>query len=932
MKARRLATRRGQIACCGLLLPLGVAIGAGAQQQEPQSVVKLDKVEVTGSNIRRIEGESGLPLQVITREELQIGGVQTMQELLERISANQSFGAFNEAKGVGSTLVGFTAASLRGLGSQRTLVLMNGRRLAPYALSGGQSVDLSGIPASAIERVEVLKDGASAVYGTDAIGGVINFILRKDYQGAEVNTNYYATDEGGGNNWRVSGTAGLGDLAKDKYNFFVSADYFKQDPLKASQRESTKTAYLPGLGLDKTQGTSFPANIAQFDLYTGEPPYGFTGQRNPTIPYPGGPTATSCAPPYSFPKLPPPANAKYRCGFDYASVSETIPESEKTHVVGRLTWQIDADNQLFAEGSYYWAKFTQRVPPTPVASYETIPYVPLSMALPPTSPYYPTAFVAGLPGGDPTLPLELIYRTVELGPRTDQAKVDQWNTVVGLQGTVKGWDYQLAANYTTNQQIDSYVSGWVYASKFGELLRSGVVNPFAANTPEVLDLMRATQITGQANDNRATNYGADFKLANTVYDLPSGPIAVALGVEGRRESLEQSNSDFIISGDALSTGGAVATLPAAHRTVWSLFGEVNVPIVMTVEVNVAVRYDRYSDFGGTTNPKVTLRWQPARTLMLRGAYGTGFRAPTLSDMFQPPSLNFGQYLKDPARCPVTGEDSPECLGLYQIKEGGNPALQPETSQQVNAGLVLAPTAQLSASLDYYWVRVENVIQVVPEDTILDPADYVQWGDYVVRFPPDPAHPDLPGRIAYVVQYPTNVGTITTSGIDINVQWRSPQTPMGQFAVGLNGTYVFDYTHTGLESSLVPPSVGTRGPDGAIARYRQYTQLNWTLWAMGCDAREHVPNRLLRPSPFDPAENTADPSGCTTRNVGSYTVWDLQGRYTGFRNMTLTLGTRNALDTPPPLSNQSNRAQVGIDPTYADPRGRMFYGAVRYAFK
>ena len=120
-------------------------------------------------------------------------------------------------------MVGFTAASLRGLGSQRTLVLMNGRRLAPYALSGGQSVDLSGIPASAIERVEVLKDGASAVYGTDAIGGVINFILRKDYQGAEVNTNYYATDEGGGNNWRVSGTAGLGDLAKDKYNFFVSA-------------------------------------------------------------------------------------------------------------------------------------------------------------------------------------------------------------------------------------------------------------------------------------------------------------------------------------------------------------------------------------------------------------------------------------------------------------------------------------------------------------------------------------------------------------------------------------------------------------------------------------------------------------------------------------------------------------------------------------
>ena len=536
MRTRMLAERRRRIVTGSFLL--GAAMSAAAQQ-DMREVVKLDKVEITGSNIARVEGESGLPVQVITREELLNGGVQTMQELLERISANQSFGAFNEAKGVGSTLVGFTAASLRGLGSQRTLVLMNGRRLAPYALSGGQSVDLSGIPASAIERVEVLKDGASAIYGTDAIGGVINFILRKDYQGAEINANYYATDQGGGNNGRVNVTAGHGDLAKDKYNVFVSADYFKQDPLKASQRESTKTAYLPGLGLDKTSGASFPANIAQTDLYTGET-YGFTGALNPTIPFPGGPTATSCAPPYSFPKLPPPANAKYRCGFDYASVIETIPESEKAHVVGRLTWQIDADNQLFAEGSYYYGKFTQRVAPTPVASFDTMPYVPLSMALPPTSPYYPTAFVAGLPGGDPTHPLELIYRTVELGPRTDQAKVDQWNAVVGLQGTVKGWDYQLAANYTANQQIDSYVSGWVYASKFGELLRSGVVNPFAANTPAVLDLMRATQITGQANDNRATNYGADFKLANTVYDLPSGPIAVALGVEGRRESLEQS--------------------------------------------------------------------------------------------------------------------------------------------------------------------------------------------------------------------------------------------------------------------------------------------------------------------------------------------------------------------------------------------------------
>src|SRR6266567_1869807 len=230
-KAMRCQMRRSVTVAAALFASVSLPVIA---QQNAATVFQLEKVLVTGSNIRRIEGESGLPVQVITHEELTNGGVQTVQELLDRISANQSFGGFNEAKGEGSLLVGFTAASLRGLGSQRTLVLMNGRRLAPYALSGGQSVDLSGIPISALEKVEILKDGASAVYGTDAIGGVINFILRKDFQGAEVNANYYATDRGGGNNGRVNLTVGRGDLAKDKYNFFVSADYFKQDPLKAA--------------------------------------------------------------------------------------------------------------------------------------------------------------------------------------------------------------------------------------------------------------------------------------------------------------------------------------------------------------------------------------------------------------------------------------------------------------------------------------------------------------------------------------------------------------------------------------------------------------------------------------------------------------------------------------------------------------------------
>ena len=205
-------------------------------------------------------------------------------------------------------------------------------------------------------------------------------------------------------------------------------------------------------------------------------------------------------------------------------------------------------------------------------------------------------------------------------------------------------------------------------------------------------------------------------------------------------------------------------------------------------------------------------------------------------------------------------------------------------------------------------------------------DYATWAPgYVVRDSPDAQYPDLPGKIAYVVQYQTNVGTVTTSGIDISLQWRGPGTPIGRFSLSVNGTYVIDFSQGGFESARVPPSVGTRGIFGAITRYREYGQLNWMSGPWGATLANTYQSGYSEPCLM------FDPSGCMTRRVASYSVWDLQGRYTGFRDATLTLGIRNALNTAPPLSNQGNSFQVGIDPTYADPRGRMFYGAIRYKF-
>jgi len=903
--------RKAVVTACGGALAAVAQGGLADEFSEPRGSIRVD---VTGSNIRRIESESGLPLQIIERQELVNGGVQTVQELLERISANQSFGGWTEAMGGGNARFGFTGASLRGLGTQRTLVLLNGRRVAPYAASTGQGVDLSAIPTSALDRVEILKDGASAIYGSDAIGGVINFILRKDFTGVELNANYFATQHGGGDNWRANATAGIGDLRKDRYNAFVSVDYFEQDPLQARERASTRTGYLPDLVVDQTSGLSFPANIRQ--------PDGFgSARRNPTIPYPDGATPSSCSPPDSLaiPWYP------YRCSFDPLSFAETIPETQKTTVIGRATWMPDAATELFLEGSYYRGVFTYRIAPTPVWSGYTL----TPMTLPPSSPFYPADFVAGLPGGDPTLPVEVDYRTIELGPRVNQGTAEQWRGVAGLQGVLAGWDYALVANATSNHEFDDLVSGYVSEAAFGPLLRSGVLNPFGYNSPAVVDALRATQFTGRDRDWRASDYGGAVKLSRDVYKLPGGPLALALGLEGRREHLEVTNADFIVAGDVMGTGGA-PSLPDAHRTVWAVYGELSIPVFKSFEATAALRYDHYSDFGRTTNPKVSLRWQPARELLLRASWDTGFRVPTLSDLYQPWFyFGFTDPYDDPLRCPVTGSPD-DCQTQFLGRTGGNPLLQPEKSTQWGVGAVVELLPGLSLGADYFNVEIRNLIDFVLQAPLF--ADWAFWEPtQVVRNPatPEDIALGIPGAVDYVIENPNNFGTLRTSGIDVDIRYRSGATQIGQFTLSLAGTYVIDYDRTGPYSNTFPAGAGARSTftNGAIARWRHYATLDWTYGPWGAT----LANTMQ--SGYAETCNEGDTSGCATRRVGSYSIWDLQGRYTGAKDWTMMLGIRNLMDTVPPVSNLYGESfHAGIDPVYADPRGRMFYGAIRYALK
>jgi iron complex outermembrane receptor protein len=299
-------------------------------------------------------------------------------------------------------------------------------------------------------------------------------------------------------------------------------------------------------------------------------------------------------------------------------------------------------------------------------------------------PYYPTEFVGanGLSGN-----LNLRYRTTPLGPETDAVHTRALRVVAGSEGIAWNWAYSSAITYSENRQTDHFVSGYVLQSRFIPALASGLINPFGPSGPDGDALLAGTQIIGGQHHAKASTLDFDLKASREIYTLPAGPLAIALGTEARREKFDNEYSPAWASGDILSVSSSQQSV-SNSRNVEALFVEASVPVVKDVETQIAARYDHYGDFGGTTNPKIALRWQPLRTLLLRTSWGTGFRAPTLYDLFTP--LSYGGTPSadqvDPARCPVTHlpMDCPGQFGtIFRIATGGNPSLRPEESEQFN---------------------------------------------------------------------------------------------------------------------------------------------------------------------------------------------------------------------------------------------------------
>jgi iron complex outermembrane receptor protein len=820
-------------------------------------------------------------VQVITREEIARSGAITVAEIMSQVSANligRTDVPYNSA--VGNSQAGLSSANLRGLGDASTLVLLNGRRAANYAANGG-AVNLNFIPVAAIDRIEILKDGASAIYGADAMAGVVNFILRKEFAGVLLSGYGGETQHGGGAQKQATLAAGYGDLEADRYNVFVVANYQKDDVLHARDRPFSRTGYRPEEGADNTNLETFPANI-----------------RSPTLLNPE--LASGCAPPVTIP-IP----GTLRCGHDTLAVINTIPPVERTSVLGAATWQINPDIQLFAQALYSYNRYVL-----------TRNQAPTTLVYPAGGPFYPTEFAAthGIGGN-----LTVLYRTVPLGPITDDARNDALHVVVGAQGWLASWNYDAAWIYSENTQTYSGIRGRVSSRRLSDAFASGLINPFGQSGPEGDALLASTEAPGEVYHNKGTTNSLEIKASRELYELPAGALAIAVGAEARREQLSINFSPEQTSGDII--GSTTAQSTSGGRSVGAVFVEASIPFAQTLEMQLAARYDHYSDFGGTTNPKVAIRWQPIASLLFRSSYGTGFRAPTVPDLYTPltSGLTRNRY-NDPARCGQTHLPT-DCNATFLVFAGGSADLGAETSEQFNFGVIWEPLPGLSIGADYWKIDKSGVIGSLSDAQFFDNFDRFSRA-HVVRGPPDAAFPLLPGPILNIRLPKQNLGDLRTSGVDAALRYRSAATPAGRFALQFNGTYVAQWEQQ-LDAVNYVSAVGRNAVGGAVPRWRHYSMLGWNYGSWTATLAQ-----TFSSSYTDERRNALGEE----RTVGTSDVWNAQGTYAGFKNTMIAAGIKNLFDHAPPFSNQNTFGQVMFDPRYADPRGRLFYAQATVTFK
>ena len=868
---------------------LGLTAAPAFAQEDDAAT--LDRIEVTGSRIKRADVEGALPVTVIDRQQLEVSGDISVADFLRNTTFN-SFGSFRPQSG--SSAQSFAGLSLRGLGASRTLILIDGRR-APIAPSAGQGQNLNAVPLAAVERIEILSDGASAVYGTDAIGGVVNIITRKDFNGVEMTI-------GAGDPKRDGGETEEGSIifgaAGDRGSMLAGIAYNNRGIIFQGDRP-----WSTG-GASSFSNNFRVANAAPGSLY-GFVPGGFLAHpTNGAVP-PGG-----CSDPGFTVGA---SGGLPFCLYDFTFVAADEAEVRNESTFARGQYQINDDWSTYLNATVSRLKTFGRYAPVPSSPWPGgAPFIPVG------SPNHPAVRFPNA-GYDATRPVFLRHRFAALGNRDSFTEEVGYDYQFGFQGRVGDVYLDLGARSSEVKYLElgrNYVVGGI-AQQFISDGRYDIYAP-SANPRDVLDSMIAT-----INRDSGTKFEELFAIGNMdLFELGGGTAGLAAGIEYRKEEYQDIYDTLQSSGQIVGSSGNSAF---GDRDVKAAFFEVLLPFMSNLEVSVAGRRDDYSDYGSDFSPKVSVRFQPLDTLTLRGSYGEGFRAPTLDILTAQASFS-ADGVNDPRTCTAFGQPA-GCNTQISAFVIANPNLKSEQSEQFSVGAAWDATDWLNLSLDYYDISIDNRIAAITSALI------IQCTNGLVACPPgvgtlpanaSPPQPQLglgiardpaSGAILYIQRGFANRGTLDTTGLDLNVRTTFDLADWGQLANQLQIGYVTEYSFdNGADLTGDPGYPEFRA---TLQNSWSYGDFNFT-WNIN-----HVDSTLSNQGLI--IRNGGDDYGYSQTSP-SWTTHDLQATWSAPWNGKVTVGVNNIADKDPVLDplHPSGR---GFDFNLYDAYGRVPY--VRY---
>jgi iron complex outermembrane receptor protein len=931
------------------LLPM-VAVQA---QDAPR---ELDRVEVTGSRIKKAEIEGQTPVNTITREDIAQSGLTSVADIVQQLTGSGSslntrfnssgnFGFPPDGSGVGA---GSATVDLRHLGSKRVLVLVDGIRWVNEASASGVSgsTDLNTIPVAIIERIEVLEDGASSIYGSDAIAGVVNIITRREFDGASASV-YYGEFENGGDT--ESGELAFGGSG-DNFSFFMAASSTEQDGISSATNPNSAVP-VPGTGI--ALGSSrIPNGRFRFVQPNGQG-IDLVPNNGVTDPF-YDPNQTTCT-----------RTDDFHCfgandPFNFAPFNLLLTPSKRKGLFGQGRFDFSESVSGYMRILYNQRESLNQAAPEPIdLGPGAGTAFGANIFIPANQPYNP--FGIDLRGSGPGANVITIRRRpLEGGPRRFFQDVDTWYFGAGLEGTFEFGDngYFWDLNYARSKNEAEQTNYGSYSAR----RIADALGPNCASLPGCvpLDIFGGGTITPamlsyisplfrDQSQNELQLISAN--LSGDLFSLPAGPVAFAAGTEYRKLSGAYSPDAQTVAGEY----NGVPSLPTAGEyDVSEYYAELNVPVYASgesqLDLSLAGRYSDYSTFGGETTGKFGLRWQFSDQFLLRGTYAQGFRAPSIGELFGSAS-RFDATLRDPCLISVTGAaptaPAANCTALgvpagarqidpqIGVRTGGNPNLDPEESDSYSMGFVWSPafaadagwSERLDIEVTYYSHEIDGAVQAIDAQTQLNLCTNTledRFCDGITRLPS--------GQINGFNNFLVNFGAIETDGFDFDFFWTLPQTDLGSFRVTWQNTWVNDYEAVDGLGARQPQAVGIEVNNSGIPEWSSSVGVDWAYgdffanWSLRHSSDLEEACGAAAGTTFCPASDNG------RNRLGSTSYHDVQLGWKApwFEGAQLTVGANNLFSKEPPvcLSCSLN----GYDPSVYDmPNSRFIYARAEVKF-